>query len=201
MKIYQVFAALLFAQLISGCASTNKQSAALTVKVEPYDQPFSFEGKGSGAGMMLVGAMGPAGIAIGVAIDVGIGKDIYAAFEREGYTVPALVTRAFSDAHNDICESQRASGKASGALPLNFSIKINKLGFVLVSGGDDYVRSEFDLSVSADGQVHRIAAVTEPSSRVTLEELKASGVNSSTLLYHDMHIQMTGLLRRDGSAE
>lgn|GEM_PF-2853016 len=82
MKHLSHFCLLTFISLTLGCASvlpTPSKTPKVTVVIDP-NASLTFEGKGAGAGIMLMSTMGPAGIAIGVAIDVGIGKDIAKAY-------------------------------------------------------------------------------------------------------------------------
>ena len=57
--------------LLSGCSSKPNSKAVISLP-----EKLTFTGKGSAAGFALMGVMGPTGIAIGAAIDVGICKEI-----------------------------------------------------------------------------------------------------------------------------
>jgi len=64
---------LLTATLLSSCATHSKSSW----QIKTGDRTtLAFSGKGAAAGMMMDAYMGGAGIAIGIAIDEGIAKDI-----------------------------------------------------------------------------------------------------------------------------
>jgi hypothetical protein len=52
---------------------------------------FSYSGRGSGAGVALMSTMGPAGIAVGVAIDEGIRKDLEASAISAGFDIVKLL--------------------------------------------------------------------------------------------------------------
>ncbi|MBB1422062.1 hypothetical protein H5200_09045 [Pseudoalteromonas sp. SG43-7] len=57
--------------MLLGCQTLN------TIPIEVnISQEVTFSGKGAGAGIALMSAMGPSGLAIGLAIDVGIAKEI-----------------------------------------------------------------------------------------------------------------------------
>jgi len=75
----------------------NKQTLALNISVSDPDR-MRFYGKGAGAGMMLTSSMGPMGIAIGVAIDEGIGKDIDEAAVKVGFNIRQIVGDALTSA-------------------------------------------------------------------------------------------------------
>lgn len=72
-RIVYPFLCLLF---LAGCASLQQPNEYAVSVTLPEDSRMHFSGKGAGAGMMLMSSMGAMGIAIGVAIDEGIAKDI-----------------------------------------------------------------------------------------------------------------------------
>lgn len=65
-----IFIPILF--ILFGCKNTQKNTN-LNVHLP---QHMTYSGKGVAAGVALMGVIGPSGIAIGAAIDIGIGKDI-----------------------------------------------------------------------------------------------------------------------------
>ncbi len=63
--------------LMFGCTVSRgpiNHFSSLTINTQ--QEKFSYKGKGSSAGFMLMSTLGPAGIAVGIAIDEGISKDI-----------------------------------------------------------------------------------------------------------------------------
>jgi len=77
----------------NGCSlfSASKiQQAAVLVSIENQDR-IRFTGKGAGAGMMMSASMGAMGIAIGVAIDEGIAKEIHESFIASGNNFSEII--------------------------------------------------------------------------------------------------------------
>ena len=127
---YKIFFSLpcFFVVLLSiGCVNVSKPDAKdLSIH---FSDPNSirFQGKGSGAGFMLTGAMGPMGIAIGIAIDEGIAKDIQEAANSQSFDIDYLIRNSF-------VESQFICGVKA--------IDVNHYGFKLLSGSDDLVEAD-----------------------------------------------------------
>ncbi|WP_141685314.1 hypothetical protein [Pseudoalteromonas luteoviolacea] len=73
MKLFNLKLVLLCLSgfLVSGCSVPLKQ-----LQMDAEFPEVSYVGRGTSAGPMLMGAMGPMGIAVGIAIDEGIGRDI-----------------------------------------------------------------------------------------------------------------------------
>ncbi|ABE53439.1 hypothetical protein Sden_0142 [Shewanella denitrificans OS217] len=92
------------AVLVSGCQSAPelaKASAQTQPKIEiGFTEPkqIVFQGKGAGAGIALMSAMGPVGIAVGVAIDAGIAKDIGTVSMQQGFDIDAMLQQGLSAA-------------------------------------------------------------------------------------------------------
>lgn len=127
-----------FLVVLTSCAQHSYRNDE--VIVNSTAAALSFEGRGAGAGMMLMSSMGPAGIAVGVAIDVGIGKDIDKAVTLTGVTFADLV-----------------GDKLLGGCPYieNFndiekltSVTVKKYGFKTAKGSADNVVAWFTLSVN-----------------------------------------------------
>jgi hypothetical protein len=77
---------------LSGCA-VLKTNATQKVLIEDGVK-FSYSGRGAGAGVALMSTMGPAGIAVGVAIDEGIRKDLEASANSAGFDIVKLVSNS-----------------------------------------------------------------------------------------------------------
>jgi len=56
-----------------------------------------FSGKGAGASMMLSSSMGAMGVAVGIAIDAGIAKDIGKVASESNFDIEAIVADVFED--------------------------------------------------------------------------------------------------------
>lgn len=148
--------------LMGGCAT-----APPPVDITITDDRVRFHGKGAGAGMMLMSSMGPMGIAIGVAIDEGIGKDIDASARAVGLDIRSI--------------TQSAIDKV-GAVHLS-SITIERYGFVTRSGDNDPVAVQLHLTVASnDGQIHTLKYPEDFDDKLVptfpLDSVKAKGALS-----------------------
>lgn len=72
--------------LLCGCSSNTSRSVVISLP-----EKLTYEGKGAAAGIALMGVLGPSGIAIGAAIDVGISKDI------QSLNDPSLLRKGIGD--------------------------------------------------------------------------------------------------------
>jgi hypothetical protein len=89
-----------------GCSNLVSVGNNETVLIKfPEPNRIQFQGKGAGAGIALMSTMGPVGIALGVAIDEGIAKDIREAASISGFDMPSYIS-------NSIDEHSQAGWKA-----------------------------------------------------------------------------------------
>lgn len=155
MKKGFITAALLFSFLInSACTSLGFQSESAAEILYSSPDRISFQGKGAGAGMALMSSMGPVGIALGVAIDEGIAKDIRETAQQGGVKFKALLYSAV----DDLSTLQQAE-----------RIEVKRYGFVIKDGSNDYVAAEIHLLVMQDGQTEDL--VLSSWNRQKAEEL------------------------------
>jgi hypothetical protein len=138
-----------------------------------YSSPdrISFQGKGAGAGIALMSTMGPVGIALGVAIDEGIAKDIRENAESGGIDFKHIVELAVSQ---------------SASLQNAERIDVKKYGFVIKNGSKDYVAAEVDLIVTENGESKSMKVSSWPKQQelelwITLDELKTKPEAIETL--------------------
>ena len=145
MKLKAV-AALCLVIALSACSSnqvgpkSSKQPIAITY-VAP-NPVITFSGKAAGAGAALMGVMGPAGIAIGVAIDKGIENSINKAAAEVDFDLTPLLQQKIADAR---LSSPVLTEWVARCGQLNFSVE--EYGIRLKSGGGDlgivYLKGEF----------------------------------------------------------
>lgn len=125
-----------------------------------------FTGRGSAAGMMMDSLLGGAGIAIGIAIDEGIAKDISSALliNNPKFSMAALV--------KDVLREQAKEGVNLNGLK---SIVIEKYGFQ--SAPDDRVVPLLELQLTCEsGASSNIKFVPNESSQsITFEQAKTNG--------------------------
>ncbi|MFV1873828.1 MAG: hypothetical protein ACMZ64_10950 [Oleiphilus sp.] len=97
--------------------------------------------------MMMSSSMGAMGIAIGVAIDEGIGKDIHSAFVAEGGDFSMLIQAETKSWLSETCEKEK---KPNALCASNSDLQINvyRYGFVTTSGDNDPVKPELDIGFS-----------------------------------------------------
>ena len=147
---------------VAGCAEfSRKPSVSYALELSDPDR-VSFTGRGAGAGMMLSGSMGAMGIALGVAIDVGIGKEIEETAVQSGIEFPALL-------------KQQLSGTAS--VPVYWLddtkradrvYRIKNYGFTSVRGSSEEVYPSFALEILEAGGVVR--TMTRPDDFLVEEQ-------------------------------
>ena len=135
-----------------------------------------FSGKGAGAGMMMAGTMGPMGIAIGVAIDEGIGKDIDRTARQGNVDIQTLLFKAV-DATLDKPGNPLARYDAD-----TIEIVVERYGFVTTPGEGDPVQPQLHLSFLFDANKRQTLRIPEDFKGSTefvfdtypLDEIKAS---------------------------
>ena len=168
---------------LAACSALNtgKNAPAITL-LEPESLKLSFSGKGSAAGVMLVGSMGPMGIAVGVAIDEGIAKDIRTAFDNAGYSLLDFTQTQLQEALALRCKNTDTPPLAwlcSGPL----SINIDRLGFRLVSGEQDPAAPVFAFTLAATDAAASVSRhCVFPDYSVPLEQLKNTGESTAAAL-------------------
>ena len=78
MSSFRCLFVIFFILSLSACSALDSRDSEPLVIDVVVSEParMRFQGKGASAGAMLMSAMGPVGIGIGVAIDEGIAKEI-----------------------------------------------------------------------------------------------------------------------------
>lgn len=131
------------------CSSVTGKGSARVIAVQmPDPNRIRFSGKGAGAGMMLSSSMGPMGIAIGVAIDEGIAKDIQKRFNSGGRIFDDLLRTEMQKrwpAEKILVIGKQDTTDDTPAVYRH--IVINHYGFKLVPDGEDLVVPYIDGTV------------------------------------------------------
>lgn len=137
---------------VSGCANFSQTSQSISYAIH-YSSPdrVRFSGRGAGAGVMLAGSMGAMGIAIGVAIDEGIAKDIGEAAESGGVSFDQIFRE----------EMQLSSSAPINWVPLDQAdavrlYSVDAYGFVSVRGSSDEVYPSIELTLIEAGEEYQI---------------------------------------------
>jgi hypothetical protein len=151
----------------SGCTSLSLFTDVFVEKTPVeihYNSPdrISFQGKGAGAGIALMSSMGPVGIAIGVAIDEGIAKDIRDTAKAGDVDFKTLLKDSVATM-DTLKDADR--------------IDVKRYGFVIKNGSKDYVAAEIKLTV-IKGDVTKDITLSSWSNQealkdwVTLDDVK-----------------------------
>ncbi|GLS25883.1 hypothetical protein GCM10007877_15970 [Marinibactrum halimedae] len=155
---------------------TSQMSPYSLTIIKPEQDRIRFQGKGAGAGMMMMGSMGAMGIAIGVAIDEGISKDIQTSAEKEQVYIPDIVEqslkRTLERIQGEVIQERFHS-------PLTLQLKIIRYGFKSAPGDQkDPVSIELQAEIiSEDGAVFPLNYPFQGETVMTeeLEEIKENG--------------------------
>ena len=160
---------LFVSYLIISCAHTRTPA----IPVEFGDrQTLFFTGKGAAAGIMMDSLLGGTGVAIGIAIDEGIAKDIAAAIQKAN---PEFDIRKLVQEQLAIASDEVATKNWQGLV-------IEKYGFKVVDG--DFVSPVLELTVKCKGGAEKIYFERSPanSNKAELELIKKDGKIGLNLL-------------------
>lgn len=128
---------LILGYTIVGCTQLTPSNDRPRIKIAVSEPDrIRYSGKGAGAGMMMAGAMGPMGIAIGVAIDEGIGKDIDRTARQGNINIQTLLLEAAAEALNQPDNPLASYGADT------IEIVVERYGFVTASGEGDPVQPQ-----------------------------------------------------------
>lgn len=134
---------------------TNQQSIPeISISIEGQDR-IRFSGKGAGAGMMMASSMGATGIAIGVAIDEGIAKDIQDAYTGSGGNFSYLLETEIKSWLSLHCEASK-SDIYETCLEESLDVTVYRYGFETSSGENDPVRPDLDFGFKFSEQEIRL---------------------------------------------
>lgn len=123
--------------IVCACSVVNTNDIKPQVDVT-VDEPnrLRFTGKGAGAGMMLMSSMGPTGIAIGIAIDEGIGKTIANTADQYHINFAQRIQKRFLAKLVDYNQHSKLPIKTA-------KLNIKRYGFITKGGEDDLTISEY----------------------------------------------------------
>lgn len=169
-----IFLSLLLS--LSACSLFSPKTAdTLTVYWEA-PQKIYFQGKGAGAGMALMSTMGPMGMAIGVAIDEGIAKDIAKAQQETNKTVQQLFNEQASGQNITWHQDEESQS----------DLRIKRLEFRIVPGGDDLTAVEIEVVDQRSAEAVTIKYPNDFSelkaSSYPLADLKKDGSKTNLLI-------------------
>ena len=154
-----VFSAFMVLALAS-CAQLGKKENNIQLELKVKD-PNRVRFSGKGAGMMMMSSLGPAAVAIGIAIDEGIGKDIDEVYQKHQLSITNMLEASL--------KAEFDSSKNTTLSDVSVVIvSIDRFGFI--AKGDDVI-AELNISYDIDGQSN---SVSYPKDFSALEPIKAS---------------------------
>lgn len=133
-----------------------------------------FTGKGGAAGIMMDAFMGGAGVAIGIAIDEGIAKDIHLAIQKEN---PQFDIKMY-------VESVLEKNHKKQGLKKWQRLTIERYGFQIIEG--DFVVPVLEFTVTCIGGEDSLFKLERDSMalyEIELDVIKQSGKLAQQLLY------------------
>jgi len=174
------------ALLLGACSFIDTkpaEQAAISVSIEGQDR-IRFSGKGAGAGMMMSASMGSMGIAIGVAIDEGISKEIHESFVASGGNFSEIVKSETTAWLSQVCHEKTKEFRSLCSSSSSMTVRVYRYGFVTTSGEDDPIKVELDIDFVVDGQNEIRLNLTEfdDALEAPLEKAKKDGEISIGLL-------------------
>ncbi|AZZ95871.1 hypothetical protein [Pseudoalteromonas sp. R3] len=117
----------------------------------------TYKGRGAAAGPMLVGAMGPVGIAVGFAIDEGIAKEIGLALKDSQAQGEKELATVIAELY-----------------PEAELVKLLSLEFKAQRGNDDFAFATVELLLRSKVNERQLCLLTNPGSLLALKETSLS---------------------------
>ncbi len=183
--------------MIGGCQHFhNSESLGPQIVVsDNTNGKIEFSGKGSAAGPMLMTSLGPSGIAVGIAIDVGIGKEIKAAMDRSNPNWFAGLSTRFKNELPQICSGAENTNALCSEETLLVSIR--EIGFKTTGGKDDPTHPFLSFTLESEGnrEVQRYVLET-PELTKPLETLKSNGNLAIKMLMSLIEMQLPELVNK-----
>jgi hypothetical protein len=173
--------------LLGACSLLSQKpvvQAAINVSIETQDR-IRFSGKGAGAGMMMSSSMGSMGIAIGVAIDEGIAKEIHESFIASGGDFSAIIESETRSWLSGICSVDELELKSLCCAGTELKIRVYHYGVVTTSGENDPVKAKLEIGfVQGDQEELRLDSkdLDDDQFKVPLDVIKKDGQLAIDLL-------------------
>ena len=125
--------------------------AVISISIESQDR-IRFSGKGAGAGMMMSASMGVMGIAIGVAIDEGIAKEIHESFVAAGGGFSEIIKSETQAWLTEVCGSSEQALNHLCNADTELKVRVYHYGVVTTSGENDPVKAKLEIGFAQGGQ-------------------------------------------------
>lgn len=177
---------LAVAIFLCSCTSINSEKTTQTVSIHitmPDSNRLRFSGKGAGAGMMLMSSMGPMGMAVGVAIDEGIAKEIETSLRAEGYDFEQALRQTLHAALTSEC-----------CLAAQVNLEVERYGFKTWGSAEfsDPISPELKLKVKRQGQPEYVidypAKFDGDLPVIPLDEAKVNGKTSKKVMQNALSL-------------
>lgn len=158
--------------LLSSCSSFLTKEKELEINFSQPDH-IRFSGKGAGASFALMSVMGSAGIAIGIAIDEGVAKEIREKAKSSGLDVNKLIQQLIINAEQ---------------FSQFDTFEVKEYGFVIKDGSSDYVAANIEINACFETvcQLKKLTSwhsSTPDEDKVTLDQLKSqTGIIKSLII-------------------
>jgi hypothetical protein len=180
VRITRVFVFLLLCLASVSCVNTSAVRK-IHFGIEHHDGAarIHFVGKGAAAGAMMSSSMGPMGIAIGVAIDEGIAKEIDAALVRANCKVDEVVESSFlAVSHSYGMTAERVSSENAAVV-----LGIDRVGFKVLPSERDLTFSEVSISLTLRDETKKLTSRhTSDEQGIPLEQIRRDGKVACELL-------------------
>ena len=141
----------------------------------------SYTGRGAAAGPMLMSSLGASGIAVGLAIDVGIGKDIKSAMDKSGISPSIEIEQALGIAFEKHCAPSMEDAQRLNFLcySKDILVELDSLHFKSKVGKGDPTVLFINGSIATENGQYEF----DKSSRtaIVLDEIKDKGHETSNL--------------------
>jgi hypothetical protein len=173
--------------ILSACSLVSHKSvstASVAISIEHQDR-IRFSGKGAGAGMMMSSSMGAMGIAIGVAIDEGIAKEIHESFVASGGNFSAIIKSETYAWLVKLCGSSEQVLNPLCNATTELKLRVYHYGVVTTSGENDSVEANFEIGIVLNDQEELrldLKDLDDDQFKAPLDKIKKDGSLASDLL-------------------
>lgn len=168
---------------MSACSiSQQRQEVSFIVDV-PESALIRFEGKGAAAGVMMSSGMGPMGIAIGIAIDEGIAKDLRSSLGRVDCKLEEVVGNSFQAVSRS--HSITATPVSGWKRDADILIQVDRATFRVQPSEKDLTLAEVSLRMERGGLSRELATEyrsDDVEGMIPLEEIRVDGGKACELL-------------------
>ncbi|KZZ43067.1 MAG: hypothetical protein MK185_10280 [Saccharospirillaceae bacterium] len=168
--------------LLSSCSVLGYKNSQNTIYIE-NTATIKYSGKGAGASFALMGAMGPMGAAIGVAIDEGISKDIRKNIEASGFDLVAHLCEQYRE-KEVYCVSDSDGARQTLVIQ---SIDLTS------KGSDDLMQLKVEAVSISSKLVETPLEYMSGETTITLEQAK-SDKNSVRRLFEGINLTKEGTM-------